>query len=451
MIPSSSPVYKFADALLIIIACWVSYKLRFGTFLMPQNYFIISISHVFFTHLALQSTSFYRDSNSQLSPNAIVSCAAAFIVSLFIISTLLYITKTGEDFSRQWIVVTNAIAAAFIITFRAFISRVQHSRPREKNIAIIGRVSSLDTEKKAKLFCAANGLKLALYDANPDDQLQSIVDEIERLRRLSDKSVAISEVWLASSVFNRLSTLEIEAIFSDTAVRIVYLPDLPHGLITTTNSLALQNGVLTVDSSISKSNKLNHVLKFLEDKLISITALILLFPVFALISLAIKLDSRGPIFFKQNRYGVDGKEFKVWKFRTMTNLEGDSEFRQATSDDTRVTRVGKLLRRSSLDELPQLINVLLGTMSIVGPRPHPIKLNEQFRGVLDGYMKRHTMKPGITGLAQINGFRGELQSDEDMKMRVRNDLEYIRNWSVLLDFKIIFLTFTHLITTDKAY
>ncbi|RME08664.1 MAG: exopolysaccharide biosynthesis polyprenyl glycosylphosphotransferase, partial [Bacteroidetes bacterium] len=157
-------------------------------------------------------------------------------------------------------------------------------------------------------------------------------------------------------------------------------------------------------------------------------------------ALAVKLSSKGPVLFKQRRYGLDGQIVEVWKFRSMTVTEDGDNIRQARKNDPRVTPVGSFLRRTSLDELPQFINVLQGRMSIVGPRPHAVAHNEQYRKLIKGYMWRHKVKPGITGWAQVNGWRGETDTLEKMKKRVEYDLDYIRRWSLWLDLKIILLT-----------
>ena len=154
----------------------------------------------------------------------------------------------------------------------------------------------------------------------------------------------------------------------------------------------------------------------------------------------IKLTSPGPILFKQSRYGIDGKPINVWKFRSMKVMENDQNVTQATKGDSRITPVGRILRSTSLDELPQFINVLFGEMSIVGPRPHAVAHNELYRSQIQGYMLRHKVKPGITGWAQINGWRGETDTLEKMEKRIEYDLEYIRNWSIWFDLKIVFLT-----------
>ena len=158
-----------------------------------------------------------------------------------------------------------------------------------------------------------------------------------------------------------------------------------------------------------------------------------------------------PVFYKQRRYGLNGKEIVVWKFRTMRVCENDNEIEQAKKIDPRITFVGKLLRKTSLDELPQFFNVLQGTMSVVGPRPHAIVHNEKYKKRIECYMLRHKIKPGITGLAQVNGCRGETDTLEKMDKRIMFDLEYIRNWSLLLDLKIFIITILRGFTDEKAY
>lgn len=183
-----------------------------------------------------------------------------------------------------------------------------------------------------------------------------------------------------------------------------------------------------------------RLLKTLEDYSVGTIALAALLPAFLVIAIAIKLESKGPVFFKQRRHGFNHKIITVWKFRTMRVMEDGDDFVQAVHGDARVTRVGRFLRATSLDELPQLINVMLGDMSIVGPRPHPLALNNQYIDLLESYGNRHKVKPGITGWAQINGFRGPTGDPYLMQKRVEYDLEYIEKWSVWMDLKIIAAT-----------
>ena len=179
--------------------------------------------------------------------------------------------------------------------------------------------------------------------------------------------------------------------------------------------------------------------------------LLLGLPVFVIAAIAIKVTSRGPVFFIQKRHGLNHKIINVYKFRTMTTLENGKDVKQAEKNDARVTGVGWLLRRTSLDELPQVINVLKGEMSLVGPRPHALVQNEEYGARLERYSNRHQVKPGITGWAQVNGFRGETKDPNLMKVRVMHDLHYITNWSFWLDMKIILMTPIYGLINKNAY
>lgn len=191
--------------------------------------------------------------------------------------------------------------------------------------------------------------------------------------------------------------------------------------------------------------------KRLEDIVLSSAILALIALPMALIALAIRLTSPGPVIFRQHRYGLNGKEFRIWKFRTMTVTEDGAAFAQATHYDSRVTPLGRFLRATSLDELPQFINVLQGRMSIVGPRPHPVALDERHRRLIPGYVLRLKVRPGITGLAQVNGLRGETDTLDKMQKRIESDIEYIDRWSLTLDLKIIALTLLRGFTDKHAY
>jgi putative colanic acid biosynthesis UDP-glucose lipid carrier transferase len=192
-------------------------------------------------------------------------------------------------------------------------------------------------------------------------------------------------------------------------------------------------------------------IKRLSDVCIATAAIVLSAPIMLAVAIAIKLTMPGPVLFKQRRFGLDGVEIIVWKFRSMKVQEDGANVRQATKDDDRITPLGRFLRRSSLDELPQFFNVLQGKMSVVGPRPHAVSHNEMYRRLIKGYMIRHKVKPGITGLAQISGARGETDTVEKMEMRIKYDLEYLRNWSLRLDLWIIFKTVAQVFHDPNAY
>jgi putative colanic acid biosynthesis UDP-glucose lipid carrier transferase len=195
----------------------------------------------------------------------------------------------------------------------------------------------------------------------------------------------------------------------------------------------------------------NGLLKRLFDLFVATMILLLISPLLIVISVAVKMSSPGPVIFKQRRYGLAGEKITVYKFRTMTVTEDGAVVRQATRDDARFTRIGQWLRKRSLDELPQFLNVIQGRMSIVGPRPHAVAHNELYRKLIKGYMLRHKVLPGITGWAQVNGCRGETSEVDQMRDRIRFDLEYLRHWSLWFDFKIILRTAGLVINDDKAH
>lgn len=196
---------------------------------------------------------------------------------------------------------------------------------------------------------------------------------------------------------------------------------------------------------------LNSMIKRTSDIVLGLAILLMLVPVMLAIAVAVRATSPGPVIFRQRRYGLYGEEIIVYKFRSMTATDDGKTIVQASKNDSRVTPIGAFLRRSSLDELPQFINVLQGRMSIVGPRPHAVAHNEQYRKLIKGYMLRHKVKPGITGWAQVNGMRGETQTLEKMEARIQYDLDYLRNWSLWLDLWIILKTVKVVLTRENAH
>jgi len=266
----------------------------------------------------------------------------------------------------------------------------------------------------------------------PTARIAGSVDTLVAMARTGQ----VSQIYVSLPMAAEARVRQIIDRFADTTASIYYCPpmttlDLVGGRWDDVEGQPVISVVESPFRGYSRS------LKRTEDLLLLAIALPLaLLPLIAC-AIAVRLSSSGPVLFKQKRYGLDGKSFHVLKFRTMYLAETDQEFVQATRDDPRITRVGSFLRKTSLDELPQLFNVLSGSMSVVGPRPHPIKLNEEYRGQVRRYMVRHKIKPGITGLAQVSGARGETDSLEKMVRRIEYDLQYIRSWSPALDLRIL--------------
>lgn len=264
------------------------------------------------------------------------------------------------------------------------------------------------------------------------------------------KAGELDRIYLAMSMSDEIEMRELIRNLTNTTCSVILIPD-----IFTFNILQSRteevNGVPVVPLFDTPINGINMVFKRLEDIFLSLLIIILISPILLVIAVAVKVSSPGPVIFKQKRYGMDGKAIKVWKFRSMTVMENDTLVKQATKNDVRVTKVGSFLRKTSLDELPQFFNVLSGKMSIVGPRPHAVAHNEQYRNIIEGYMLRHKVKLGITGWAQINGWRGETDTIDKMEKRIEYDLEYIREWSIWLDLKIILLTVFKGFINKSAY
>jgi putative colanic acid biosynthesis UDP-glucose lipid carrier transferase len=236
----------------------------------------------------------------------------------------------------------------------------------------------------------------------------------------------------------------------DTTASVYFVPDI-YLLDLIQARFVDVNGIPVVALCETPFCGLNGVLKRVSDIVLASVILLLIWPVMLLIAIGIKLSSPGPVLFKQRRYGLHGEEIYVYKFRTMTVCEDGDSIVQAKENDPRVTRFGSFLRRTSLDELPQFINVLQGRMSVVGPRPHAVAQNEQYRKLISGYMLRHKVRPGITGWAQVNGLRGETQTLDKMKQRVEYDLDYLRHWSIGLDLNIVWRTVGLMLRDPNAY
>lgn len=264
------------------------------------------------------------------------------------------------------------------------------------------------------------------------------------------RSNRIQLIYLSLPMASQPRILHVLDELKDTTASIYFVPDMfVTDLIQGKTSAVHGMPVISVCETPFKG--VDGLVKRASDIVFSIFILLLILPVLVAIAIAVRWTSAGPIIFKQRRYGLDGAEIVVYKFRSMTVTEDDGNLTQATKNDSRITPLGAFLRRTSLDELPQFVNVLQGRMSIVGPRPHAVAHNELYRKLIKGYMVRHKVKPGITGWAQVNGFRGETETLQKMQGRIDYDLDYLRNWSLRLDIRIIVKTVRLVLKDQAAY
>jgi Undecaprenyl-phosphate glucose phosphotransferase len=324
-------------------------------------------------------------------------------------------------------------------------------------VAIVGSGSQCDAIIRRIESAPTTGFRAAaVYNTRPDTApvTSSRVPVFGTVDALADyiRSNDVHELWLMLSLTEEPLICSLVGEFRDDLVNIRFMPDV--------RSLALFEGSGVIDllgvpainlvaSPLSASSMLK---KEIFDRLFAAAVLICLAPILLAIAIAVKLSSRGPVFFRQKRKGADGRVFTIYKFRSMrVHTEQKGTLKQATRDDPRVTKVGAFLRRTSLDELPQFFNVLRGDMSVVGPRPHALEHDDLYQKVVAGYINRYRIKPGITGWAQINGFRGETDRIEKMERRVEHDLYYLGHWSFALDMRIIGATIIAGLVHRNAY
>lgn len=370
-----------------------------------------------------------------------------------------FATKTSEEFSRRlilsWAVVTPVAILGARIVIGKMIGRLIASERLERRSVIAG-ASDVGQDLAARIS-AGTGSGIRVDGFFEDRNLGRLghpsgVKVLGSLTDLPDyvKEHNISIVFIALPIRNVERVTKVVDDLQDTTASLYFVPDVFVFDLIQSRAVDVL-GIHALALCETPFYGYRGALKRSSDILISLLALAFLSPLLVAIAIAIKATSPGSVIFKQRRYGLDGHEITVYKFRSMTVSDDDDNVPQARRDDPRVTPVGAVLRKYSLDELPQFFNVLQGRMSVVGPRPHAVAHNEQYRRLIKGYMVRHKVAPGITGLAQVTGYRGETDTIEKMHGRIEKDLEYLRNWSLALDLRIILKTALIIFTDKKAY
>ncbi|CAJ6124037.1 undecaprenyl-phosphate glucose phosphotransferase [Burkholderia pseudomallei] len=371
----------------------------------------------------------------------VAAAAAAFTLLL----------QRDADVSLAWLGRTMLMSGAVLLLGRASIHGVlnglRRTGAKPRAVAIVGsevygravieqlRASSLHGYEAVCVF----GDSARAADAELRVGGVPVVSDLREFKRRV-RAGAIKEIWLALPLSHERRIQRIVREFRHDFVNLRFLPDV-RGITFFNRSVAQVAGMPAINLATSPLSIPQLWPKFIFDRLFALAVLIPLSPILAALALAVKLSSPGPVLFRQKRKGVDGREFEILKFRTMrVHAEETGVVRQASRNDSRITKVGAFLRRTSLDELPQFFNVLFGQMSVVGPRPHAIEHDDLYKELVDGYMYRYRVRPGITGWAQVNGYRGETRKVEKMAARVKFDLFYMQNWTFWFDIKIILIT-----------
>lgn len=372
--------------------------------------------------------------------------ALTFIILLSVDYLVFNRDKLPDDGQMTWFALVLAILCGYRLLIRLLLHSLRRHGFNTRRVAIVG--TGQVGERLAQSISSAPWMGLNLlgfYDSNPQQmqlgRQRRRLPVLGNLEQLIDdaREGRIDKVYITLAFSAEPHLRELITGLSDTTVSVYLIPDVFMFELLHARSESI-NGLASISIFDSPMDGAWSLVKRAEDILLSSLILMLIALPLLLIALAIKLTSPGPVLFRQRRYGLDGRPIMVWKFRSMNVQENGDVVRQATRNDTRITPLGAFMRRTSLDELPQFFNVLRGDMSIVGPRPHAVAHNEQYRKQVSGYMLRHKVKPGITGWAQINGWRGETDTLDKMRKRVEFDLEYIEHWSIWLDLKIILLT-----------
>ncbi len=357
-----------------------------------------------------------------------------------------FVTRTSEDFSRQVILLWSVTGFVGQLLVFGFMRRFMFQAVQESIPTLMVGSGELATHIAQHINHNPWVPDQVIgYVTDEDNENTEWPEGVKQLGHLEDlhkvvEQHGVKRVYIAIPMHQAHLVKPFAIGLVEASVDVIWAPDI-FGVSLVNHSMKEMAGVPLISLSETPLVGGAALAKSVMDKSIALVALILLSPIMVFTALAVKLTSRGPIIFKQKRHGWDGRLVEVYKFRSMkVHEEQEGKVTQATKGDDRITRVGRFIRRTSIDELPQLINVLEGTMSLVGPRPHAIAHNEYYKGQIRSYMLRHRVKPGLTGLAQVNGYRGETETLDKMQGRVNYDLAYINNWSIWLDIEILFKT-----------
>ncbi|TDY26325.1 putative colanic acid biosynthesis UDP-glucose lipid carrier transferase [Paraburkholderia sp. BL6665CI2N2] len=448
---------RFLDVLFVIAGGLLAHRMRFSTPipLSDTERLLIAFNCVLLL-LLFPGFGVYETWRGKPLPSMLARVAAAWMVVVFTALVLAFTLHRMDAVSRLWFGYSTLISGALIIVTKclvhAVLRMVRRRGMNSRTVAIVGAPGFARTLLAHLEHAPQAGFKpVCMLDTSCHTGLETVQTYGARLNRLpvltdlnafaaKVREDHVNEVWLALPLSEEHTIYRFTRMFRHDFVNLRFIPDV-RSLSLFNHALVDVVGLPTLNLSATPFSSPQMWPKLIFDRVFAAAALLALAPLFVILAIGIKLGSPGPVFFRQTRKGVDGQPFAIYKFRSMTvHHEAQGQLTQASRNDARVTKLGGFMRRTSLDELPQFLNVLLGQMSVVGPRPHAVEHDDLYKDQVYGYMHRYRIKPGITGWAQVNGYRGATTKVEKMEARVKFDLFYIHNWSFWFDMKIVFIT-----------
>jgi putative colanic acid biosynthesis UDP-glucose lipid carrier transferase len=453
-------VLRVADVAAVVLSGWLAGLIYLGDAPHLPRYILGLLLSGSLCLTMFPVFNLYRAWRGNSLGEEIQALTLAWLATLATLTFLAFITKTGDEFSRGWFFIWLGLGWLLLVLGRVVLRSLLHALRRrgfnQRRLLVVGSQAQANMLSARLAGLPWTGLSVAgvFLSARLGQSPALAVGEERDLAELAAlvQSSGVDQVWIMAPLQEATMIIRrVQYALRHATVDVRYVPD--------TSSFELLNQSVTevagfpvISLSSSGMSGMDWLVKTMEDRVLAAAILLLISPLMLLIAAGVKLSSPGPALFRQRRLGLNGEEIMVLKFRSMVvHEEAPGRVTQASKTDGRVTPFGAFLRRTSLDELPQFLNVLCGEMSIVGPRPHALEHNEQYKGLVDKYMLRHKVKPGITGWAQINGYRGETDTLEKMQRRVEHDLHYLQNWSLWLDLKIIALTVVRGFINPNAY
>lgn len=434
---------RIGDALMILLAGYVALKLRQSFDLgvgfpseLSAYYAMETIAAILFAGLP---ANIYRSWRASQLPSMLAGIAVRWLAIVGLILLWLFLVKASYEFSRTWFFLWVFAALIFLSIGRLFAYMILRSLRKHgfnlRHVALIGSGPAAINLKKQLLTAGWSGYSITVEIACINEN---------SLRQLTNLDV--NEVWLALPLANESDIKEVLKALKDSTATIRFIPDL-FTLRLINHGVSDVLGIPMFDLSATPMTGINQLVKWLEDKILSILILLMISPLMLILAVGVKLSSKGPVFYQQERVGLNNRSFKMLKFRSMPVDVESAGVKWGGSASKATSPFGQFIRKTSLDELPQFLNVLKGDMSIVGPRPERPMFVERFKEEIPDYMKKHLVKAGITGWAQVHGWRG----DTDLKTRIEYDLYYIENWSLWFDLRIILMTFLKGFVNKNAY